>query len=125
MSALQHDTELLQRVKIQCPRPPGFYNPLSTPYADARYTQQRFVRHAVDFDRELLAVIDGPAAFGIKQRIEIGRCFIQQLLGLKAIEAQQPVSLIEPVFPQERRFASRKAAANALPRGCRQSKDTL
>ncbi|MNY52641.1 hypothetical protein D3C86_1883310 [compost metagenome] len=49
-------------------------------------------------------MIDGPAAFRIQQRVEVGRGFIQQLLSLKAVETQQPIRLIEPVLPQQRRF---------------------
>ncbi|MNI54715.1 hypothetical protein D3C73_1096220 [compost metagenome] len=49
-------------------------------------------------------MVDRPAALGIEQRIEVRGGFIEQLLGLKSVEAQQPVRLIQPVLPEQRRL---------------------
>ena len=45
-----------------------------------------------------------PTAFGIQPGIEVRVSLIQQLGGTKTIKPQQPVRLIEPMLPQQRRL---------------------
>lgn len=46
----------------------------------------------------------GPAGLGVQVEVEIRRLVSQYLIGFELVEAQQPVSLVEAVLPQERRL---------------------
>ena len=46
----------------------------------------------------------GPAAFGVQTGVKGRGLLIQQLLRPKPVKSQQPVRLIEPMFPQQGRF---------------------
>lgn len=72
--------------------------------ADAGDAQQSVVRRPVDFDREKLRMAQGPAGLGVQVEVEIRRLVSQYLIGFELVEAQQPVSLVEAVLPQERRL---------------------
>ena len=73
------------------------------PNADSGHAQYHFIRRAVHFDREKLSVAERPAALGIEFLIEIRLLRRQDFFRIKMIEAEQPVCLIEPVLPHERR----------------------
>ena len=48
-------------------------------------------------------MVDSPVALGIEQRVEGGMLFVEQLADREAVEAQQPVGLVQPVLPQQGR----------------------
>lgn len=77
LGTLEDHSQLLQRVEIERSGPSGLHDPLCTSYADAGYTQQHFVRGAVDLNGELLPVVNGPAALGVQQRVEVRHGLIQ------------------------------------------------
>ena len=56
----------------------------------------------------------GPVAFGVQQRIEIGTIRRQQLFSLESVKAQQPVRLVEAMLPQQRHLGCREGAAADL-----------
>ena len=45
----------------------------------------------------------GPVTFGVQKDIEIRPGGAEEIICLKSVIAQEPVRLIKPVFPQERR----------------------
>lgn len=47
--------------------------------------------------------IDRPVALGVDERVEALVPLVEQLGGVEAVEAQQPVRLVKPVLPQKRR----------------------
>jgi len=100
----EHDAQFFKAGKVEATRPAGRRDPLRASKPDARYAQQRFVRCAVDLDRELLGMVKRPVAFGIQKGIELRISLIEQLGRRKAIKPQQPVRLVQPVFAQQRRF---------------------
>ena len=56
----------------------------------------------------------GPAAFGIHQRVEGRGVLVQNLRGGKAVKAQEPICLIEAVFPQKRWFCAHRGQESAV-----------
>ena len=48
-------------------------------------------------------MVQRPGALGVYQGVEVGIGFVQQLLSPEVVEPQQPVRLVEPVFPQQGR----------------------
>ena len=93
---------------------PGGNDPLGAGGADARHPQQRFIVGPHDLHGELLQMGHRPAALGVKLRIDVRVGLVQQLAGLKAVEPQQPVRLIEPVLPQQRRLGVQRGEKAVL-----------
>ena len=59
-------------------------------------------------------MLDGPVAFRVEIGVEALVVLIQYLVGLELVEPQQPVGLIEPVFPQERRLRVQRGQAGVV-----------
>ena len=59
----------------------------------------------------------GPVTFGIDEQIEIWPVRREQLTGLKSVKAKQPVGLIQPVLPQQRRLCVKGRQAGILING--------
>ena len=71
---------------------------------DDRHPQQRLQIRPHDLHRELLQMCHCPTGFRIEPTVEVGVRIVQQLRVPEAVEAQQPVRLIQPMLPQQRRF---------------------
>ena len=72
------------------------------------------VKSSVHVHREQPVVLDGPVAFRVEIGVEALVVLIQYLVGLELVEPQQPVGLIEPVFPQERRLRVQRRQAGVI-----------
>ena len=44
-------------------------------------------------------MVDRPTAFGVHQGVEVWMLAVQKLVGGETVEAEQPIRLVEPVFP--------------------------
>ena len=44
----------------------------------------------------------GPLALGVQEGVQLLLLMVQQFFGSKAVEAKEPVGLVEPVFPEKR-----------------------
>ena len=56
----------------------------------------------VYFHRKQIQVTDGPVALGIQEGMKVRPGRSEELTGLKAVEPQQPVRLVKPVFSFQR-----------------------
>ena len=72
-------------------------------HAEARHAQQQLARGAVEVDRKALRVRQRPRSLGIEVKRQHAAGLRRNLVGGKAIEAQQPVGLVQPVLAQQRR----------------------
>ena len=85
-------------------RPPGCEDALGAGDPDAGHPEQGLIVGPLDLHRKLVQVAQGPAALGVQTEVEVGPPLVQQLLGPKVVEAQQPVRLIQPVLTQQGRL---------------------
>ena len=97
---LEHDAEFFQHIKIQGAVAAGFHNPPGGFDADPRYPQKVCIACPANLYREFFQMAQGPVAFGIQQQIKMRALLRQQFVRRKTVIAQQPVRLIEPVFPE-------------------------
>ena len=100
LGPLHDDAQFFQAVNMERTRPPGAEDAPGGGEADAGDPQQAFVVRTVDLNGKLLQVGQGPAAFGVYPCVKVPVGLVQQFVCPEAVEAQQPVRLIEPVFPQ-------------------------
>ena len=67
--------------------------------AEPRHAQEILAAGAVEVDREALAVLQRPGELGIEPELEHAAGTAgQDLLDREAVEAEQPVRLVEPVL---------------------------
>ena len=121
---LQNNADLFQAVKIDRPASSRLYNPSGRTNPDPRHPQKRFLRRAVDLDREKFGMGNRPVALRVKLRIKKRVRLIQNLSRRKAVKPQKPVRLIQPVLPQKRRanlFPGKKRVG--IDRNVRREKD--
>ena len=55
-----------------------------------------------------------PVALGVQIGVEVGVVTVQKLLCLELVKAEQPVCLIEPMLPQQRRLGIQRRQAGVL-----------
>ncbi len=80
--------------------------------AEARHPQQVLAVGRVDVDGEPVAVGQGPGGLGVDREVEhAADVGAGDLLHPEAVEAQQPVGLVEPVLAHQRRLDQRQDAA--------------
>ena len=101
---LEHYPQLFQHVKGQGGRPAGGEDAPGGAHPNARHPQQCLVPGGGRLYREPLHVAQGPGALGVHPGIEIRVNLIQQLLRPEVVVPQQPVRLIQPVFPEQGRL---------------------
>lgn len=56
----------------------------------------------MEVDGEVVAVAEGPGEFGVELEIEVGVFRGEDFRGFEAVEAHEPIGLIEAVFAEER-----------------------
>ena len=57
----------------------------------------------LNLHRKLLQVPEGPVAFRIDQNIEVGPFFAQKFPGVETVVPEEPVGLVQSVFPEKGR----------------------
>ena len=97
--AFQCNAKAAQRVPTQAGGAAGAQDAPSAFYANAGYAKQRFIRGAVHFEGEFFGVTQRPAAFRVEKKRKSRVRFIEKLIGVEAIKAQQPIRLIKAMFP--------------------------
>ena len=83
-------------------------------HAQAGHAQQQLARGGVEVDGKALAVGQGPGQLGVvlqRQHALAGGARGHQLAGLEAVEAHQPVGLVQPVLAHQRRGDQRQLGA--------------
>ena len=111
---LEHHAHALELVQTQrrllagAPDAPGAFG------ADARHPQQHFKGRTVHIHREQPVVLHRPVAFGVQIGVEVGVVPVQKFLCLELVKAEQPVCLIEPMLPQQRRLGVQRGQAGVL-----------
>ncbi len=75
------------------------------------HAQQVFAAGAVDVEREALAVAQRPGELRIHVQRQHAVIVIDDLVGVEAVEAHQPVGLIQPMLADQRRGAQRQRTA--------------
>ena len=93
--------ELAQLRLAQTRRAPSPHDRARSPHSDARHAQQRLERGRVHFHGKEVQVVDGPVRLRIEVEVEEGVLLVDDLGDVEAIEAQQPVGLVEPVLAVE------------------------
>jgi len=99
LGPFQDDPHLFQVFKCQGALSAALDNTVGGFGADAGNSQKICVAGAVDLHREKLQVPQCPVALGVQHDIEVGPVSTQQFLCMKAVKPQQPVGLIETMFP--------------------------
>ena len=81
--------------------------------AEPGHAQQHLPRRAVDVDREAVAKLERPGELGVdverQHAVVVGRA--DDLRRREAVEAHQPVGLVEPVLAHQRRALERQHGA--------------
>ncbi|MPL99232.1 hypothetical protein SDC9_45449 [bioreactor metagenome] len=84
--------------------PPGGENSLCGPDADSWNAEYFFVGCPVHVHREEVRMAQGPARLGVEGHVEVGLFRGQDFFGPEAVEPEEPVRLVEPVFPEHGRL---------------------
>ena len=101
--SFQNYSHIFKIVEIQGMIPSGAHDPSGRFLPDPRHSQQSAVIRPVDLHREKFQMPYRPVALRIQEKVKIRSSLRQQFLCLKSVKAQQPVRLIQPVFPEKRR----------------------
>ena len=83
---------------------PGLTDASGADNSDSWNSEKHFVRTPVDLHRKLIQISERPVALRIQSDIKRIMGFTEKLVCAESIKPQQPVRLIQPVFPQQRRL---------------------
>ena len=117
LGPLDHNAQTRQVLPSDGAHAAGGQDALGADLPDARDAEKLLIVAGHDLHREVLQMAHGPVAFGVKVRVEIGPGIVQQLPGLKAVEPQQPVGLVEPVLSQQGRLGVQGGEEGILHHG--------
>ena len=92
----------------------ALYNPHGRFRPDAGNAQKVGILSRVDLHRKQLHMAQRPVAFRVELCMKVRVGFIEQFIRLKTVEAEQPVCLIEPMLPQQRRLGIQRGQAGVL-----------
>ena len=101
---LHHHTHLLQVIGGDAIESSGIDDEHSRLHSDAWHTQNPLVVVTIDVHGKLFWMPQCPRQLRVNFQIEVGICFIHNLLHLKLIEPHEPISLIESVLTHQRRL---------------------
>ena len=111
---LEHHAHALELIQPETGQLAGVPDAPGALGADARHPQQHFKGCTVHIHREQPVVLHGPVAFGVQIRVKALVFLVQNFVCLELVEPQQPVGLIQPVLPQQRRFGVQGRQAGVL-----------
>lgn len=98
---LHNDAQLPKVFDPEPAHPPRAENAFSGDGPHAGDAQKGFVIGSIDLHRIEFRMSQSPAAFWVHAGIKIPVLFIQEFLSPEVVEPQEPIGLIEPVFPEE------------------------
>ena len=99
--ALVRDAQLAQLGLAQAGGAPRAHDEIRSAHADAGHAQQRLERSGVHLHGEEVQVVDGPVRLRVEVGIEEGVVLVDDLGDVEAVEAQQPVGLVQPMLAVE------------------------
>ena len=99
LGAFQHHADALQLRHTQFLHTACRQNAQYAFGADARYPQQFLLAGGVDLHRKKRRVPHRPGALGIQVGVKVRFLLGQQFRGVEVIIPQQPICLVEAVFP--------------------------